>query len=75
LLQIALQDCYIYLISRKAERDNKMSRIAELENLIAVAFTQRKAAYRLKATQLVRSLNHDLRNWTEELAILKKAGA
>jgi hypothetical protein len=52
-----------------------MSRIAELENLIAVAFTQRKAAYRLKATQLVRSLNHDLRNWTEELAILKKAGA
>ncbi len=56
-------------------KGNKMSRIAELENLIAVAYTQRTKAYRLNCRLLARSINHDLREWTEELATLKKVAA
>ena len=56
-------------------KGNKMSRIAELENLIANAYTQRAKANRLNCRLLARNINHDLRNWTEELATLKKVAA
>jgi hypothetical protein len=51
-----------------------MSSITELENLIAVALEQRKIAHKRGYRLMARSINHDLRNWTEELAIAK-AGA
>lgn len=48
-----------------------MSRIAELENLIAVARKQRTQANRLSVRAMVKSLNHDLQAWSQELASLK----
>lgn len=47
------------------------ARIEELNSLITRALDQRKNAYRLNAALMVRSINHDLRNWKHELASLK----
>jgi hypothetical protein len=48
-----------------------MSRIAELENLIAVARIQRTKANRLNVRAMVQSINHDLQNWSQEPVTLK----
>lgn len=47
-----------------------MDRIAELQELVAVAKDQRKKANKLRLRSMVQNINHDIRTWEDELVEL-----